>query len=164
MLRRPPISTRTDTLFPFTPLFRSRRQLLDRKSGRERSAANQREDQLGIGTEDSTMGMLMFPFGVVVLGMIVSLRRGRRRSCTDFRPWADTHLGQRLANFRLRQFGSAEFDTDGANCARLGFDDPRPFAKPIGDRSEEHTSELQSLMRISYAVFCLKKKKTTQKN
>src|SRR3546814_9900607 len=31
-------------------------------------------------------------------------------------------------------------------------------------RSEEHTSELQSLMRISYAVFCLKKKKTTQKN
>src|SRR3546814_3357509 len=118
------------------------------------------------------MGMLMFPFGVVVLGMIVSFRRGRRRSCTDFRPWADTHLGQRLANFRLRQFGSAEFDTDGANCARLGFDDPRHFAKPIGDRaglagvcqsinrrSEEHTSELQSLMRISYAVFCLKKKK-----
>src|SRR3546814_9795890 len=130
------------------------------------------------------MGMLMFPFGVVVLGMIVSFRRGRRRSCTDFRPWADTHLGQRLANFRLRQFGSAEFDTDGANCARLGFDDPRHFAKPIGDRaglagvgqsinrpldmliffgersasairSEEHTSELQSLMRISYAVFCL---------
>src|SRR3546814_10848930 len=119
------------------------------------------------------MGMLMFPFGVVVLGMIVSFRRGRRRSCTDFRPWADTHLGQRLANFRLRQFGSAEFDTDGANCARLGFDDPRHFAKPIGDRaglagvgqsinrrSEEHTSELQSLMRISYAVFCLKKKNT----
>src|SRR3546814_5396273 len=32
---------------------------------------------------------------------------------------------------------------------------------PVGDRSEEHTSELQSLMRISYAVFCLKKKKTT---
>src|SRR3546814_16809488 len=80
------------------------------------------------------MGMLMFPFGVVVLGMIVSFRRGRRRSCTDFRPWADTHLGRRLANFRLRQFGSAEFDTDGANCARLGFDDPRHFATPIGDR------------------------------
>src|SRR3546814_3177567 len=32
----------------------------------------------------------------------------------------------------------------------------------LADRSEEHTSELQSLMRISYAVFCLKKKKTTQ--
>src|SRR3546814_8441095 len=34
--------------------------------------------------------------------------------------------------------------------------------KPGGDRSEEHTSELQSLMRISYAVFCLKKKKNTK--
>src|SRR3546814_6600359 len=38
----------------------------------------------------------------------------------------------------------------------LGFGDT---AKPNGDRSEEHTSELQSLMRISYAVFCLKQKK-----
>src|SRR3546814_6124890 len=36
------------------------------------------------------------------------------------------------------------------------------FAGPTAVRSEEHTSELQSLMRISYAVFCLKKKKTTQ--
>src|SRR3546814_2334914 len=35
------------------------------------------------------------------------------------------------------------------------------FAFPIDDRSEEHTSELQSLMRISYAVFCFKKKNTT---
>src|SRR3546814_1348457 len=34
------------------------------------------------------------------------------------------------------------------------------FAKSFSNRSEEHTSELQSLMRISYAVFCLKKKKT----
>src|SRR3546814_3395704 len=34
-------------------------------------------------------------------------------------------------------------------------------ARLVGNRSEEHTSELQSLMRISYAVFCLKKKKTT---
>src|SRR3546814_9696095 len=36
--------------------------------------------------------------------------------------------------------------------------------RPRADRSEEHTSELQSLMRISYAVFCLKKKKTTHNN
>src|SRR3546814_9968337 len=49
-------------------------------------------------------------------------------------------------------------------------DQPRPFDEPIGvavrvrlvePRSEEHTSELPSLMRISYAVFCLKKNKTT---
>src|SRR3546814_1759178 len=38
------------------------------------------------------------------------------------------------------------------------------FAHRIGERSEEHTSELQSLMRISYAVFCLKKKKQKQDN
>src|SRR3546814_6065687 len=39
----------------------------------------------------------------------------------------------------------------------------RRFAlEPVGERSEEHTSELQSLMRISYAVFCLKKKKNTK--
>src|SRR3546814_8708924 len=37
-------------------------------------------------------------------------------------------------------------------------------ADPVAHRSEEHTSELQSLMRLSYAVFCLKKKKTTQCN
>src|SRR3546814_4655512 len=37
---------------------------------------------------------------------------------------------------------------------------PRALRLPVGIRSEEHTSELQSLMRISYAVFCLKKKKT----
>src|SRR3546814_7538198 len=37
-------------------------------------------------------------------------------------------------------------------------------SNPVGGRSEEHTSELQSLMRISYAVFCLKKKKRTDEN
>src|SRR3546814_9600303 len=40
---------------------------------------------------------------------------------------------------------------------------PSVSVKPVGTRSEEHTSELQSLMRISYAVFCLKKKKNKQK-
>src|SRR3546814_6480383 len=57
----------------------------------------------------------------------------------------------------------AEFVTD------LLFVQPIPGPKTHnviirGDRSEEHTSELQSLMRISYAVFCLKKKKETQKH
>src|SRR3546814_9019911 len=41
---------------------------------------------------------------------------------------------------------------------------PVPFARVRHGRSEEHTSELQSLMRISYAVFCLKKKKKTRQN
>src|SRR3546814_3199816 len=43
--------------------------------------------------------------------------------------------------------------------SRIVFSITRWPAKPISARSEEHTSELQSLMRISYAVFCLKKKK-----
>src|SRR3546814_9679440 len=44
---------------------------------------------------------------------------------------------------------------------RMGRDLKRAGVRPDGSRSEEHTSELQSLMRISYAVFCLKKKKKT---
>src|SRR3546814_9123329 len=90
MIRRPPRSTRTDTLFPYTTLFRSRRDRPRRPRAR--------------------------PHRVV---------RPRPGLC----PLADlTSAGQQQ---RLR-------------------DDVR---------SEEHTSELQSLMRISYAVFCLKKKK-----
>src|SRR3546814_5794630 len=86
MIRRPPRSTRTDTLFPYTTLFRSLRRS--------------------------------------------SVRVGNRRA-----------LG----------------------LPRHGTRDRVPTAsrrrRPCGGRSEEHTSELQSLMRISYAVFCLKKKK-----
>src|SRR3546814_8845252 len=47
---------------------------------------------------------------------------------------------------------------------RLNVAAARPCARFEAPRSEEHTSELQSLMRISYAVFCLKKKKTTHQN
>src|SRR3546814_3919158 len=82
MIRRPPRSTRTDTLFPYTTLFRSG----------PLSAASPRRNRARPST-----------------GRGRSARRSRRGS--------------------------------------------------VGDRSEEHTSELQSLMRISYAVFCLKKKK-----
>src|SRR3546814_1065796 len=87
MIRRPPRSTRTDTLFPYTTLFRSAR------------------------TDDGG---------------------GTRACCSDqgagvLRPHQDAGKG-------LREL-------------------------PAAARSEEHTSELQSLMRISYAVFCLKKKK-----
>src|SRR3546814_1117985 len=97
MIRRPPRSTRTDTLFPYTTLFRSRR---DRPVGirRRRHSGNERGPD-----------------------------QGRQALCRAATP----------AEFR----GDAE---------RL-------------HRSEEHTSELQSLMRISYAVFCLKKKKKKNK-
>src|SRR3546814_8052870 len=95
MIRRPPRSTRTDTLFPYTTLFRS--------------------------------------IHVTVLG---PLRVEHRRFVGN----ADV----------VRQLGD---DVVIPHCADVSLQ--------LGSvhRSEEHTSELQSLMRISYAVFCLKKKK-----
>src|SRR3546814_5494459 len=97
MIRRPPRSTRTDTLFPYTTLFRSR-------------PAIEADDALGAE-----------PAAVPDCGAARRDRGGDRRG---LRPRADTDQ----------------------------LSDRRP-------RSEEHTSELQSLMRISSAVFCLKKKK-----
>src|SRR3546814_1542459 len=101
MIRRPPRSTRTDTLFPYTTLFRSRRARL---------AAD------GDGVlPDHLVGQLLDPAVV------------------------DHPVRERLAR--------------GDVARELEVEQQRV------DRSEEHTSELQSLMRISYAVFCLKKKK-----
>src|SRR3546814_10044508 len=97
MIRRPPRSTRTDTLFPYTTLFRSQASLCRLLSGRH--AAHR-----------------------------TFAHRGADR-CRDGR------LHRRAPDALVCQ---------GARAVA---------------RSEEHTSELQSLMRISYAVFCLKKKK-----
>src|SRR3546814_9508590 len=91
MIRRPPRSTRTDTLFPYTTLFRS-------KALRARPR----------------------PFG----GMLAERRTGGRAVRRDG--------GRRV--FRRKHVHAAD------------------------QRSEEHTSELQALMRISYAVFCMKRK------
>src|SRR3546814_9276482 len=102
MIRRPPRSTRTDTLFPYTTLFRLRR------AARRQPVAH---------LPDGLQGHLRPRGG-----------------------WRAGVLGQhRVLPGRRRRH-------------RAG---PAP---PRG-RSEEHTSELQSLMRISYAVFCLKKQK-----
>src|SRR3546814_7611103 len=103
---------------------------------------------------------------------------GRRRSLDDEQPLADDrHIERLFARFiaALR-----EFLGDAVEARPLSRDHPRRLAgrrgedvaelraaaleadrAGVGDvvRSEEHTSELQSLMRISYAVFCLKKKK-----
>src|SRR3546814_10073833 len=94
MIRRPPRSTRTVTLFPYTTLFRSDRRRVD---GRLAGMAS----------------------------------RGRRRMADCFPS--------------LDPLGSQDLHV-------------------TSNRSEEHTSELQSLMRISYAVFCLKKKKQSTHN
>src|SRR3546814_6408188 len=91
MIRRPPNSTRTDTLFPYTTLFRS---------------------------------------------SLPKSRSATVRRCGQYQAHRCDTPDQRESFAKLRRLS------------------PRPH-----QRSEEHTSELQSLMRISYAVFCLKKKK-----
>src|SRR3546814_9231937 len=98
MIRRPPRSTRTDTLFPYTTLFRSR-DCHDRRC------------------------------------------RRHRQLCPDSDRWVSGGFGRVEGHTAWRERGQG-----GGRARWCG-------------RSEEHTSELQSLMRISYAVFCLKKKK-----
>src|SRR3546814_10547157 len=112
MIRRPPRSTRTDTLFPYTTLFRSR----DR--GRDQGGPAARRGLCGRA------------------GGQRRLRRGQAGLCRGDGP---------------EDGGNAMSAVLGEAYARRDWE-----AEP---RSEEHTSELQSLMRISYAVFCLKKKK-----
>src|SRR3546814_1768522 len=111
MIRRPPRSTRTDTLFPYTTLFRSH---VDDLPGPDDLAeplpAHLPADDRGVGGA-----------------------QGDDRG-------GGAPARHRPARPRRHSFG------------------PGPF-RPLPARSEEHTSELQSLMRISYAVFCLQKKK-----
>src|SRR3546814_4111085 len=123
MLRRPPRSTRTDTLFPYTTLFRS-----------SRDAARP-----GVGGADAGRSRARYLRG----SQSARADRGRRGGIVQGRGrWRGGERGQDL------RAGNHARGQDGRARARFG-------------RSEEHTSELQSLMRISYAVFCLKKKRAT---
>src|SRR3546814_2172469 len=127
MIRRPPRSTRTDTLFPYTTLFRSLFRRLDAKL---RTRA---------------------PFALRLLGIDAD---GIALAAPDRRP-ADRRHPPRHS----RLYGRHGRDTE---CGVVGADGLCRAAGRAGSaagRSEEHTSELQSLMRISYDVFCLKKKK-----
>src|SRR3546814_9175152 len=105
MIRRPPRPTRTDTLFPYTTLFRS-----PAWRGRDRK-------RISLAKVPAFAGASSALWGKAGPGLL-----------------------------------SPATGLDGAvpRCAAA--------APPPSNRSEEHTSELQSLMRISYAVFCLKKK------
>src|SRR3546814_6821524 len=105
MLLRPPRSTRTDTLFPYTTLFRSE----DHREDRDHDNADHHRSERAV--QPVVADRRLPP-------LCAAIARLRHRT--------------RIPG------GPVDFD---------------------GRRSEEHTSELQSLMRISYAVFCLKKKK-----
>src|SRR3546814_10889221 len=106
MIRRPPRSTRTDTLFPYTTLFRS-------------SASN--EKYIGEFVMAHKLNHEVVIIGGGSAGIATAASMLKRRPSLDI-----------------------------------------AIVEP--SRSEEHTSELQSLMRISYAVFCLKKKNKKQTN
>src|SRR3546814_8932221 len=103
MIRRPPRSTRTDTLFPYTTLFRSTR---------------------GVCAGERTFA-------------------GFSRHLFPYSRWLEVFRADHLVDLQSGE--------------------PYQSVTPLYEtvRSEEHTSELQSLMRISYAVFCLKKKNNT---
>src|SRR3546814_9851722 len=127
MIRLPPSSTRTDTLFPYTTLFRSLDPTGDRRLG----------DRL------AQCGYLDIRRHLVLLRLSSAPSRPRRAAAR--------------ARHSIRHAGG---------MVKGGWPDSplsdRATAKTLRNRSEEHTSELQSLMRISYAVFCLKKKNTTK--
>src|SRR3546814_4802685 len=109
MIRRPPRSTRTATLFPYATLFLSLGLDSARGAAVTRVYAGSAAEKAGLEPGDVIVGA-----------------NGQR-----------IDDGETLRNFQGLQ---------------------APDARVTLDRSEEHTSELQSLMRISYAVFCLKKK------
>src|SRR3546814_921731 len=162
MIRRPPRSTRTDTLFPYTTLFRSNLRIVD-------PAVEPGDDLFLVvlfqiaGSKDVTCSLYLFDQNVperssanVRLSDTVStaMRTGVNATLSS--------IGTECPSVRIQSY----------RCLSVHAGKARPQALCeagkaaclftrlllIHPRSEEHTSELQSLMRISYAVFCLKKK------
>src|SRR3546814_8141865 len=140
MIRRPPISTLTATLFPYTTLFRSEAVGLDQAASDSSPAAS---DALVNAYE--IFGASFEDVGSVY-GVLDAINISARSA------------------IEARQ-GQARVRVDTMHSTKgLEFDIVIVSAWEEGNfRSEEHTSELQSLMRISYAVFCLKKKNNTTK-
>src|SRR3546814_9060790 len=116
MRRRPPRSTRTDTLLPDTTLFRSARG-----------------------------GVIVIPAFAIGRAQALMLHIARLRERKEI-PRVPVYLNSPMAIDATELYHAHHFE------------------HRVSDRSEEHTSELQSLMRISYAVFCLKKKKNKNNN
>src|SRR3546814_7641513 len=122
MIRRPPRSTRTDTLFPYTTLFRSRSRV-----GEVVSEAVMGEDRRARLRDQRSLGEARHAW------------------------WPAFYVPQFWRHCRFERPALMRPHFDAGDLAKTCV------------RSEEHTSELQSLMRISYAVFCLKKKKINTK-
>src|SRR3546814_9687166 len=151
MIRRPPRSTRTDTLFPYTTLFRSRRRPHPRSG---------HSIQCSSATADLELAeRLHWP----QLQFRSRTARSPERKETMAR-WEYRHWSEALAAHPANLYSISPRQTAAVRPPYLLL---RLVHNCEGDlvsektgarhaRSEEHTSELQSLMRISYAVFCLK--------
>src|SRR3546814_3293566 len=149
MILRPPRATRTDTLFPYTTLFRSPRaarpaQTIQGDKGKRPVNLPNLLTLLRIAAVPVLCVAFWLPQQAAALATFSIFALA---SITD---WLDGYLARRLNQ-------SSEF----GRCLDPIADKVLVAAALILLRSEEHTSELQSLMRISYAVFCLKKKKQT---
>src|SRR3546814_2248198 len=126
MIRRPPRSTRTDTLFPYTTLFRSWLGV----------------QHIALDTEDKAPAYV------------------RIRDALGLKDAQCAHMGDDVPDLPLMQRVALALSVADAHPKALAAAHwVSRYNGGQGARSEEHTSELQSLMRISYAVFCLKKKK-----
>src|SRR3546814_1090761 len=143
MIRRPPRSTRTDTLFPYTTLFRSldfRRRAYDK--------------WLAYGQAKTANAL----FAVALDA------RGAEHGIRAFSVHPGSILGplaRHLSREEIEQFGAVHPDGTAVVEPRRDLKSPQQGAATTiwtDTRSEEHTSDLQSLMRISNAVFCLKQK------
>src|SRR3546814_7509442 len=163
MIRRPPRSTRTDTRFPYTTLFRSRRIERRRHEGdaRGRLTARCLDQHRVAGAHPARILSLQVEGDRHLAQVGDAIEFGVRRDRLSQRHGARDDLA-RDRRGDAEPVETAAADTGGRHHAlRLRQRDPR-FRRRRASRSEEHTSELQSLMRISYAVFCLKKKKNNK--
>src|SRR3546814_4104958 len=144
MVGGPPKSTRPDKRFPYTTPFRSRASL-HAEPGRAQLCA----DGVPVRAAGRVAARRCRDHGAV--GHAVDLGRALYRRAGDRRADHPQHRAQERRTVRAR----AAARMARAGLARRAARDARAAVRV---RSEEHTSELQSLMRISYAVFCLKEK------
>src|SRR3546814_10918684 len=143
MLRRQPRSTRTDTLFPYTTLCRARYA------------------KEGVGLTAVAVGGLSLSRGLTIEGLTVSYMY-RNTKMYDTLMQMGRWFGYRPG---FEDLCRVHLSRDSINWYSHIADAAEELVQQVKRmrrdrlRSEEHTSELQSLMSISYAVFCLKKKK-----
>src|SRR3546814_9976622 len=144
MLRRPPRSTRTDTLSPYTTLFRSIHpaHCMTQSPQKSHGQTTQNPEPL-------------FPHSTPAI--IRNVRGPRPLQFLPMRSMGRGLNGVTCLHSTREASGGGEMRRSCPIPLHHRFQRRSP--SPSTDRSDEHTSELQSLMRISYAVFCLKKKK-----